>query len=162
MTSYRMPLSDKQRKIGRAVYRAQRNVARVLIEMKAETGITQQALAEKLGIDRSVVNRRLTGRANLTLRSLAELAWAFDRDLVVDFARPEENAAVAAQDASARQSWMQIEPRHGPAELFGGSALFDPDRLMALLRDRTVDFSSPAISGNDNDWQQMNDALKAA
>tara|TARA_R110002110_G_scaffold137735_1_gene323068 strand:+ start:4335 stop:4658 length:324 start_codon:yes stop_codon:yes gene_type:complete len=49
------------------------------------TGKTQQEVAKKLGVDRSVINRRLTGSANLTARSLAEFAYAFDKDIYIEF-----------------------------------------------------------------------------
>jgi transcriptional regulator with XRE-family HTH domain len=85
MTSYQMRLTDRERKVGRAVYRTQRQIIRALAKAKDKKGLTQQALAEKLGVDRSVINRRVTGRANLTLRTLAELAWALGCELDVQF-----------------------------------------------------------------------------
>jgi transcriptional regulator with XRE-family HTH domain len=97
MTSYQIPLSEKKRRISRSIYRAQKSLAKALAEAKEETGLTQQALAKKLGVDRSVVNRRVTGRANLTLRSMAELAWALGRDLDVGFPRRLEKSHVKTE-----------------------------------------------------------------
>lgn len=48
------------------------------------TGKTQQEVADILQVDRSVVNRRLTGTANLTARSIAELAYALEKDIYVE------------------------------------------------------------------------------
>jgi transcriptional regulator with XRE-family HTH domain len=44
------------------------------------SGLKQQELAEKLGVHRSVVNRRLQGKSNLTLRTIAEMAWAMEME----------------------------------------------------------------------------------
>lgn len=41
-------------------------------------GLTQNEIAQKLGVDRSRVNKCLSGFNNLTLKSLAELSWAMD------------------------------------------------------------------------------------
>ncbi|ODR98428.1 hypothetical protein AUC68_08300 [Methyloceanibacter methanicus] len=48
----------------------------------AESGLTQQNVANRLELERSTVNKRLTGQSNLTLRSVGELAWALDKKIV--------------------------------------------------------------------------------
>jgi len=51
---------------------------------KFETGqATQSSIADKLGIDRSAVHRRLTGRMNMTLETLADMVWALDQAIEV-------------------------------------------------------------------------------
>lgn len=45
------------------------------IEKKSRK-ITQQAIAEKIGTSRSVVNREMSGLENLSARRTAELLWA--------------------------------------------------------------------------------------
>ena len=55
-----------------------------------EQGRTNQSiLAKKLGVHRSVVHHRLTGRKNLTIKSIADLAWALDWGLKANFFDPE-------------------------------------------------------------------------
>ena len=45
--------------------------------LKSEQGLENQAsLAKKLNVDRSAINRRLTGRTNMTLQSLADMVWS--------------------------------------------------------------------------------------
>lgn len=39
---------------------------------------TQASLAKKLGVDRSSVNRRLRGEANMTIKTLADMVWALE------------------------------------------------------------------------------------
>src|SRR5271156_719751 len=48
----------------------------------------QSSIARKLGVDRSAVNRRLTGQTNMTLESLADLLWALRQDIAVDIFDP--------------------------------------------------------------------------
>ena len=43
---------------------------------KKEYKLTQQQLADRLGVDRSRIHRCLSGSTNLTAESMAELAWA--------------------------------------------------------------------------------------
>ncbi|MGX5850834.1 helix-turn-helix domain-containing protein [Mesorhizobium sp. PL10] len=99
MTSFQMPLAEKDRKIGRSIHKVQKAIAEAVIAAKEESGVTQRALAKKLGVNRSVINRRVTGQTNLTLYSMAELAWALDYDLVVDFVRPKQATKAAPHPA---------------------------------------------------------------
>lgn len=46
--------------------------------------LSQAKIAEELGVNRSVVNRRINDGANLTLRSILELLWAMNRDYVFE------------------------------------------------------------------------------
>lgn len=58
---------------------------------KNELGLeTQTSLAEKLGVHRSTVNKRLSGARNLTLESIADLIWALGQDVKVEIFDPHE------------------------------------------------------------------------
>ncbi|MBY5743495.1 helix-turn-helix transcriptional regulator [Rhizobium leguminosarum] len=46
------------------------------LQRKADSKLTQQKMADLLGVDRSRIHRCLSGYHNLTLESVAELAWA--------------------------------------------------------------------------------------
>jgi hypothetical protein len=50
----------------------------------------QSSLADKLGIDRSAVNRRLTGRVNMTTETIADMVWALDQSISVKIFDPQE------------------------------------------------------------------------
>ena len=41
--------------------------------------VTQSSLAERLNINRSAVHKRLTGRTNMRLNTLADVVWALDQ-----------------------------------------------------------------------------------
>lgn len=90
--SYQMRLDPKSRKAARFISGLQKKIQRALLD----SGKTQQEVAAILGVDRSVVNRRLKGSANLTARSIAEFAHAFDKDVKIEF---------VDKDAAALTNW---------------------------------------------------------
>jgi hypothetical protein len=53
---------------------------------------TQSSLAEKLGINRSAIHRRLTGRTNMRLDTLADMVWALDHEIDVCIYDPRKQA----------------------------------------------------------------------
>ena len=79
--SYQIKLDPKSRKAARFIAQLQKKIQRAFLA----TGKTQQEVATSLGVDRSVINRRLTGSANLTARTIAEFAFAFDKDVYIEF-----------------------------------------------------------------------------
>ncbi len=88
--SYRMKIDRKSLNSARFISMLQRKIQDALIA----SGMTQQDVAEKLGVGRSVINRRLSGKANLTARSLAEFAYAFDKELIIEYRDKAENSNV--------------------------------------------------------------------
>ena len=81
--SFRMLLDARGRKSSRFISKVHEQLQRAFVRHYEANGTTQQKLAEKLGVDRSFVNRKLSGEGNLTLRTIADFAWALDCD--VDF-----------------------------------------------------------------------------
>lgn len=79
--SFRMQVDPKSRKAARFISRLQRTIQNALIA----SGMTQQQVAEALDVNRSVINKRLKGSANLTARSIAEFAYVFDKDIEIKF-----------------------------------------------------------------------------
>jgi transcriptional regulator with XRE-family HTH domain len=150
-----MPLSDKKRKVGRSIYKVQKAIGRALLESKKEHGLTQQAIAVKLGVDRSVINRRVTGHANLTLLSLAELAWALDRELVFELAPPETGRVESRsrEDSRVGSAWLQLDPREGEHSGSRPPTLHAVESFMALLKERKLNFGFAPVT-NDN-WSQI-------
>jgi len=64
-----------------------------------EDGLTQVDLAERLGVDRSVVHRRLMGHTNMTVESIADMVWALgcciDVEIYDPKTKPERNNHLA-------------------------------------------------------------------
>lgn len=74
--SYELKIDPKRRVAGRFIGAVRKALISAALKEKQDHGLTQQKVAECLGVNRSVVNRMLRGDENLTLRSIAELAWA--------------------------------------------------------------------------------------
>lgn len=96
---YQIALDAKQRAAGRFLTKVLSEVQLAFADEKVRRGLTQQKLADALGVDRSVVNRRLLGESNLTLRSVAEMAYCLDREIVFSLRRKD------APKTSRNESW---------------------------------------------------------
>ena len=81
MTYFHFDIGERARHAGRFIGRVRGELLRALSERKSEIGFSQQGLAQKLDTERALINRQLSGEANLTLRSLADLAWAMDMEI---------------------------------------------------------------------------------
>jgi transcriptional regulator with XRE-family HTH domain len=88
--SYRLKIDRRSLKAARFISKLQDEIQRALIE----SGMTQQEVAERLGVDRSVINRRLKGKANLTARSISDFAYALDQDVKMEFKRASHSGRV--------------------------------------------------------------------
>jgi plasmid maintenance system antidote protein VapI len=75
--SFQIGLSDRSKVSARFIRRVHREIQKAF-SLRAEEGMTQQQLADKLDVNRATVNKRLLGQDNLTLRSIADLAWALE------------------------------------------------------------------------------------
>lgn len=76
MSSFVYDIGEKKRVGSRFVAHVRDKILYALITEKADRKLTQQSIAEKLGVNRSVINRQLNGLENLSLRRVAELLWA--------------------------------------------------------------------------------------
>ena len=92
MTSFHFDIGSRARHAGRFIGRVRGELLRALAEKKAKAALPQQALAEKLGIERALINRQLSGEENLSLRSLADLAWAMDMEISFELKQPTSSA----------------------------------------------------------------------
>ncbi len=99
MTSYRFAPNLRKRVAGRFFTRVRRELQKAFIEEKASRNLTQAELARQLGTARSTVCRQLAGSENLTLRTLADYAWALDRDIVFEMQKKAKAAGDNYQQA---------------------------------------------------------------
>jgi transcriptional regulator with XRE-family HTH domain len=65
-----------------------------LEEEHATRGLTRAEIARILGRDKSFVTRKLNGESNMTLQSLADLAFALDRPVKIGL--PSRRAAAGS------------------------------------------------------------------
>ncbi len=77
MNSFELDIIDEKSRIG-AEFLADviSEIQRAVATEKETRKITQQAIAEKIGTSRSVINRQILGYENITIRRAAELLWA--------------------------------------------------------------------------------------
>jgi transcriptional regulator with XRE-family HTH domain len=105
--SYQMRIDPKSRKAARFISSVQKKIQKAL----ADSGKTQQEIATILGVDRSVVNRRLKGSANLTARSIGEFAYALDKDVKIEFT--DRSVLDQANWATISGTFFEVQPKKG-------------------------------------------------
>ena len=109
--SFKLNISDKDRTVGRFISKVKKQLFLAALAEKKESGVSQQSIADKLGVNRSVINRLLRGSGNLTLRSVAEIAWALEWEIVFELRkRPMfvSNAATADRMDMSRAESVPI------------------------------------------------------
>jgi transcriptional regulator with XRE-family HTH domain len=136
MTSYVFDIGEKARKASRFIAHVRAELQKALIAEKAARKITQQQIASQIGVNRSVINRQLMGTENLTLRSVADLAWALGWDIAFELKKPP-------QRGNQRQD--SIEPAGATAAAF--------DSAFAHLPAHAMDVAATGPKAiNDNDY----------
>ena len=58
----------------------------LISDLLDQNGVTKAELAERLGRSKSYVTQLLNGRANMTLRTISDVMWALDSNLVISAA----------------------------------------------------------------------------
>lgn len=94
MTSYRLPIDPRRAAAARLIGHVRSELQKALVEEKAERKLTQQHIADLLDVNRSVINRHFLGNENLTLRTIAELAWALGREVRFELPSPARERGV--------------------------------------------------------------------
>jgi transcriptional regulator with XRE-family HTH domain len=86
--SYELRINEKQRAGSRFIAKVSKALTIAALDAREKDGVTQQSITQKLGMkNRSVINRWLRGGANLTLRTVAEIAWALGLEIVFELRR---------------------------------------------------------------------------
>lgn len=117
MTSFHFDIGSRARNAGRFIGRVRSELLRALSEKKMARKFSQQSLARKLEVHRSLINRQLSGEANLTLRSLADLAWALDMEITFELKDP-------VVEAGSNQTFTTSTIQHAPIKIiYGGRKL---------------------------------------
>lgn len=86
MPSFDYEIDPLERAGSRFLSRVRGELQKALVCEKAERKLTQQAIADRLGVNRSVVNRQFMGLENITAKRIGELlyilGWEADFRLV--------------------------------------------------------------------------------
>ena len=108
MNLYLYDIGDKARRASRFIGHVRAELQRALVAEKASRKISQQQIATMIGTSRSVINRQFLGFENLTLRRVAELAWALGWEIVFYLRKPQ----VVAVSAIPIQGQQIPRPTH--------------------------------------------------
>jgi transcriptional regulator with XRE-family HTH domain len=137
VTSFQFDIGSRARNAGRFIGRVRDELLRALSERKKGDKLSQQELATKLEVHRSQINRQLSGESNLTLRSLADLAWAMDMEISFELKKP---VAEAGQNQPATTSTIS----HGEIKYI------DVGKRRASLCQELAPATVAARRGNDS------------
>lgn len=107
MTSYLFEIGSKRRKTARFIGQVRDEIVRAFVQEKTAKSISQDDLAAKLDINKSVVSRDLNSYTNMTLSKVADYAWALDYDLVFKMKKRSEAVSEVIYDMRNNK----IEPR---------------------------------------------------
>jgi transcriptional regulator with XRE-family HTH domain len=83
MKSSNLHVSKRRRTYTRLLGEIQHALLEALEEERRGRGLTRAEIARIIGRDKSFVTRKLNGQSNMTLESLADLAFALDRPVKV-------------------------------------------------------------------------------
>ncbi len=119
MPSYEYKIDERSRAGSRFITSVNSELRHALVTEKSERKLTQQAIADKLGVNRSVVNRRFMGLENMTARSIGELLWAIGWEPYFEARKIEQNygdnefieSAIKESSTSASDASFRVRAR---------------------------------------------------
>lgn len=100
MRSHSFRIDKRRRTYVRLLGEVQHALTRALEEEHERRGLTMAEIARILGVSRSDISRKMRGERNMTLETLADLAYALDRPVRVSL--PARTDKPGANDAVAR------------------------------------------------------------
>ena len=105
MPSFRISITPSRRVAARFVGGVRRKVLKALEEENKKRGLKQTDMARTIGVHRSVINRELRGKKDITLGRIGEFAFALGRepffDLLVPTTPPGSNLPPPSINSSA-------------------------------------------------------------
>jgi hypothetical protein len=76
MDSFELEIDEQSRIGSEFMARVVNEIRRAVASEKSSRKLTQQAIADKIGTSRAVINRQIQGLENLSSRRVAEILWA--------------------------------------------------------------------------------------
>ena len=107
MTSFSLDIDERRRAYIRLIGEIHHALNAALSEEHAARGLTRTEIAQILGKDKSFVTKKLAGTSNMTLETLADLAYALDRPVQV---------AMPARSGGNVGSYAKASPSTGPVQ----------------------------------------------
>jgi hypothetical protein len=106
MPSFQITLTPNRRAAARFIGQVRRALQKAYVEEQANNGLSQSEIARSLKVHRSVINRELKGRKDLTLGRVAELAWAMGRKPSFSIEQPHVSSSTNFPVAAATAQGM--------------------------------------------------------
>jgi len=100
MKSSSLHLNKRRRTYVRMLGEIQHALLEALDEEHASRGLTRAEISRIIGRDKAFVTRKLNGESNMTLQSLADLAFALDRPVKIGL--PSRRAAAGSNRVEAQ------------------------------------------------------------
>jgi transcriptional regulator with XRE-family HTH domain len=120
MKSSKLHLSKHRRSFVRLIGEIQRALLEALDEEHRSRGITRAEIARLIGRNKSFVTRKLNGESNMTLQTLAELAFALDRPIKIKL--PSRVAASGSNRVMPQAITSEVPQAAKPSPVFSTSA----------------------------------------
>jgi transcriptional regulator with XRE-family HTH domain len=99
--SFRFDVGARARSASRLIGNLRSDIIAAVVKHRTSENVSQQRLAETIGISRSDLNSYLSGQKDLTLRSLADIAFALNKEIVVELRDP---------DSGSKGNYFEAEP----------------------------------------------------
>jgi transcriptional regulator with XRE-family HTH domain len=109
MKSYNLHISKRRRTFIRLLGEIQNALLEALDEEHRSRGLTRAEIARLIGKNKSFVTRKLNGDSNMTLESLADLAFALDRPVKVRL--PSRRAGVGSNSIEPQPTTSPQPPQ---------------------------------------------------
>ncbi len=100
MSSLKFRISPRRRKFVHLAGKIQDELQKAFAEEHEKNGLTKSEVAQSLGTHKSFITRKLNGTSNMTIETLADFAWALNREIHFCLARPEEILGYQPNEAS--------------------------------------------------------------
>jgi len=105
-----LKIDKRRRTYVRLIGEIQHALNQALSEEKAKRGLNKTQIAKMLGLGRSAISKKFDGRHNMTLETLADLAYALDRPVKISL--PARDATQAKDEAAALMKKLMSESFH--------------------------------------------------
>lgn len=125
MNSFELEIDEKSQAGSQFMAQVINEIRRAVATEKATRKITQQAIADKIGTSRAVINRQIQGLENLSARRIGEILWAIGWE-------PHFEARRIPAEANQRPSAEMIPFRPMPPTITSGGVVIDVP--MAVIR----------------------------
>jgi transcriptional regulator with XRE-family HTH domain len=114
-----LSVAPRRRAFARLIGEIRHSLNQALTEEQKTRGLTRTEIAHILGVNKSIVSRKLNGTSNMTLETLADLAYALNRPVKVDLPSralpPGSNQYVAPPPVAAASTVRADTPVLTPA-----------------------------------------------